>query len=709
MNRPLATRVLENLNKYHPVVKHLGEKHPEFSRTTNLVRLAVHGLAKYYGLFILDQHGKLINAARIEDDYSRNVTLIGRELRTWARNPNLTLKGRMGLDQLYLILERCLRDALELYAEAERELIREGVKIYMSASDGYGEYERAKAALWKFQNEFHLHQIDHRRGSDRAIIYGQPGFAGLPAGFGNVEFSTPRWQVPDDDSIRILTRDEQTQLKIFVSRPEVQKLLPSDLRDPTIILPPSEEEEEDDDDVVIEGPSRAAPGSGSKRPFSHRKGILKNQLYGAKKQDRPKKTVRFGHKRSPPVRYVETRRAPLKSPPVVPSDSPRIIPPIRPPIIPSSPPPVIPSSQPTIIISPHSSSVPVSPRLFSTIKTIYDIPPSPVEAATKEASNSRENTPGFVAFVEKTTIPQTPTSIIFTNSSSSDSWPTVATPRHTTPSPFTDDASDSGTSSSSSETSRTTASSRTSGSDKSERRFLTRTEEDVRDEVALSIRAYLGLRHSDYGMALAIDPAGDPVEDEDGKLPLLDDDGQVVEERPYDEEAYTLHFKMSRWSRDRAARDATGTMLPHWAGVAKAKREERIQGLARLRAILQYAERKGKVPLSPSSVRASTGLRRGVFTPIGGPDLPTTPESPPRRRSRLGDAASSGPGPYREATLANLAQLRPRLDLTLAAFLFNEDALRLFGGLVGERPRPSDLGRMDKVLRELVRDFLQSV
>lgn len=701
------------MNKYHPVVGDLGRKHPEFSRTINLVRLAVNGLAKYYGLFILDQHGKLINAARVEDDYSRNVTSIGRELRTWAKNPNLTLKGKMGLDQLYLILERCLRDALELYTESERELIREGVKIYLSASDGYGEYERAEAALWKFQNEFHLHQIDPRRGSDRAIIYGQPGFSGLPAGFGNVEFSTPRWQVPDDDSIRILTKDEQTQLKKFISRPEVQKLLPDDLRNSNIILP-SSDEEEDDDDVIILGPSRAAPVSGSKSAFSHRKGILKNPLYGAKTQDRPKKTVHFGHKRSPPVRDVETRRAPLKSPPVVPSDSPRIIPPVRspviplspPPVIPSSPPPVIPSSPPTIIISPHSPSVPVSPRLFS---TICDIPPSPVKAATKEASNPRENTPGFVAFVEKTTIPQTPTSIIFTNSSSSDSWPTVATPRNTAPSPFEDDASDSGTSSSSSETSRTTASSRTSGSDKSERRFLTRTEEVVRDEVAQSIRAYLGRRHSDYGVALAVDPAGDPAEDEGEELPLLDDDGQVVEERPYDEEAYTFHFKMSLWSRDRAARDAAGTMLPHWAGVAKAKRKERIQGLARLRTILSYAEREGKVPLSPSSIRASTGLRRGIFTPIGGPDLPTPPASPPpRRRSRLGDAARSGPGPYREATLANLAQLRPRVDLTLAAFRFNEDALRLFGGLVGERPRPSDLGRMDKVLRELVSDFFQS-
>ncbi|KAK7704686.1 hypothetical protein SLS64_008450 [Diaporthe eres] len=495
MNKPVATRVLQNLHKYDPVVKLLGEKHPEFSRTVNLVKLAIQGLAKYYGLFILDQHGKLIFAARLEDDYSRNVTLIGRELKTWARNPDLTLKGKIGLTRLYSVLERCLRDALELYNESEMELLRNNINIYMSTSDAYGEYERAKAALWKFQHDFHLHQIDPHRGSDRAIIYNQPGFAGPPVGFvNNFEFTRPDWKEPGEDCIKVLTEEEQTQLKSFISRPEVQKLLPSDLRNPN-----------------------------------------------------------------------------------------------------------------------------------------------------------------------------------------------------------------------------------------SEKRPRARTPVEVRRKVALAVRAFLGRRHNEYSLALAVDPDTEFAEDEDEDEDNTEDgsmdgtmkgsmdssmndfvdgsvDGSVdcpvdvdspkdnIKDLPYDDEARAAHLQLTHTARQNTAHDVGGTALLHWAGATKAKREERIEGHRRLRAILKWAEREGHVPLSPTSIRATTGLRRGIFTPLDTPDLP-----PPRRRSRR----RVDPEAYCDAALENLKNLRPLLDLTLLAFLFNQDALRLFGGLVGEHPLPSDLGRMDKVLREL--------
>lgn len=699
MNRPVATRVLENLNKYRPVVNDLQWNHPEFKGTIFLVGLALNGLAKYYGLFILDQPGKLINTARIEDDYSRNVTLIGREIKTWAKNPNLTLKGKMVLDQLYLVLERCLRDALELYTASERELISEGVKIYMSASDGYGEYERAKASLWKFQNEFHLHQIDHRRGSDRAIIYTQPGFSGPPAGFGNVDFTTQRWQEPDDDSIGILTQDEQTQLKNFISRPEIQKLLPSELRNPNIPLPPSEED--DDDDTGAPGPSNIIYVRGPKRPFQHKKGILKDHLYGAVR-DTPRKTVRFGKydgtplswdsvhdRRSPPLSYDDTTDTPPESPPSVPPS----VPPIPPPIIPSSPPPIVPVHSPPRVI----------PLSFGNIIVSIDTPPSPAVAATKEASNPRENPPGFVAVVEGPTAPNTPISINSTSSTSSTSsslLPSVGSPRFTPPSSFTDNVAESLTSSSSSETTE---------SEKRESSLLARTEKEVQGEVALSIRAYLGRRHGEYGMALPADPDECKDVDEDKDIPPWDDDvppwEDAWEDKPHDDEACAAHRQLGGWSARRMERDVARTMLPHWAGVAKAKREERQEGHTRLRAILKWAEREGRVPLSPSSIRASTRLRRSIFTPLRQPDLPPPP---PVMRVRRGSAATA-PGAYREEALANLEKLRPRLELTLLAFLFNEDALRLFGGLVGEQPRPSDLGRMDKVLRELVSSLFWSV
>ncbi|KAG6366549.1 hypothetical protein INS49_000727 [Diaporthe citri] len=524
---PVATRVFENLKKYVPVVKLLGEKHQEFSRTIDLVKLAVNGLANYYGLFIFDQHQKLINAVRLEDDYSRNVTLIGRDLKTWARNPDLTLRGKIGLTRLYSVLERCLRDALELYAESERELIREDIKVHMSQNDAY-EGQTARSYI--------------------ANLVLQPH----PAGFDNFRFTRHDWREPDEDSIRVLTGEEQTQLKNFISRPDVQRLLPSNLRNPNIDLPPVEDDNSGD-------------------------------------RDNPGPSKKIGPLTRPKSKYLKRKKGILKDP-----NEPR------------------------------------------------DRPKKNPNAAPDFSPDS------------------------------------------------------SGTPSNSSDDEHTSASSTSSRSDKSEGRPLARTPVKVDREVAVSVRAYLGRRHDEYGLALAADPDTDFVEDEDVTEAGDEDDnteaGDDAEDVPHDDEACAAHLQLSHTARQNTAHDVSGTALLHWAGVAKAKREERIEGHTRLRAILKWAEREGKVPLSPSSIRATTGLRRGIFTPLGLPDLP-----PPRRRSRR----PFDPEAYRDAALENLEHLRPRRELTLLAFLYNEDALRLFGGLVGEQPLPSDLGRMDKVLREL--------
>lgn len=779
MNRPLATRVLENLRKYDPIVKRLRQKHPEFSRTIDLVRLAVEGLAKYYGLFILDQHGKLINAARIEDDYSRNVTLIGRDLRTWAKNPDLTLKGKMGLDQLYLVLGRCLRDALELYTESERELIREGVKIYMSASDGFGEYERAKASLWKFQNEFHLHQIDPKRGNDRAIVYGQPGYSGPPAGFGNAGFSTPDWQEPSDDCIQKLTADEQIQLKVFINRPEVQKLLPDNLRNPNIALPPSEDDNDNGDTPVFT--KKIAPLRRPKPQYLQRKGILKNPVVEAPR-DSPKKRVRFGPYREPPLPpnrvqddssqvtyldWTEWRSHPRQLSPS-PPDNPR-----RPADSPQGPVeaaakrasrentdnPNAPSS--TTSSSSSSSSLPKPPVVRVTPNT-----PSPTTSSSSSSSSPKlppskpppvvenTNTPSpttsssssskqSVVFVEDTKAVDTPNSIIpsISSTTSSSGSVVILTPSSTTPTI----GSTSSTSSSSKQSvviveekkaadtqnsipSSTTSSSSShrsvgtlsppvqpvpedrdewaisstsseDGSDTEQPRpppVPKKTDEKLKSDVALSVRAYLGRTHAEYSKALAADPAA-TEEDEDDTA--SDDTATEIEDVPYDDAAYTAHHRRGRRAERRAERDVKRTALLHWAGVRRAKRAERVAGHDRLRAIMRWAEREGRVPLSPSSIRASTRLRRGIFSPLGLPDIPPPFESGGR------DVSPVSPGRYGEAALEDLEQLRPRLDVTFLAFLFNEDALRLYGGLVGEQPRPSELARMDKILRELVSGF----
>lgn len=748
MNRPVATRVLENLNKYNPVVQLLGEKHQEFSGTIDLVKLAVNGLAKYYGLFILDQHAKLIKAARIEDDYSRNVTLIGRDVKTWLRNPDVTLRGKIGLTRLYGLLERCLRDALELYTESERELIREDVKVYMSVSDAHGEYERAQAALWRFQHDFHLHQIDLQRGSDRAIIYNQSPFAAPPVGFNNPGFSRPVWQEPDEERLRVLTAEEQSQLRSFLSRPDVQRLLPSDLRNPNINLPPVEDD--DSDESVAPGPSKIGPLVIPKPGYYVKKmnGILKDPASEAPR-DKSKKTVRFGPYVEPPLPSYDVHDDSLLSTHSI--DLPEII--IQAPSTPSR------HSSPT---SSDSPTPPLTP------------PPTPADRVTKKASVSND--------VEETKTFAPPSSSDSSSSSSSSSLPSVSL------SPTA--SSESATLSNSSEDGHTAESSTTTGSDKSEEIPRARTPGNIRREVAMSVRAYLGRRHDEYGLALAVDPdtdfgedqtegedrdqdhdqnfrqdedqdeerdrdqeqdqdqgededeydteylssssdedlsyddedmpqAADNLPHDNGDLPY--DDGYLPqdaenppqdaenlphmdEDLPYDDEAWAAHYQLSHEVHQKTAHDVTGTALLHWAGVTKAKREERVAGHTRLRRILKWAERNGKVPLSPSSIRASTGLRRGIFTPLGHPDLPQPPRTRRERRRR-----AAGPEAYRDAVLADLEDLPPRTDLTLLAFLANQDALRLFGGLVGERPFPRDLAWMDKVLRELVSDLLCSV
>lgn len=735
MNRPVETRVLENLSKYVPIVNELGQQHPEFSRTIELVKLAVNGLSKYYGLFTFDQHRKLIIAARLEDDYSRNVTLIGREVKTWAGNPDLTLAGKKAINRLYLVLERCLRDALELYTEAERELWRQGGQIRMSAGDAFGEYERAKAALWKFQYDFHLHQIDAGRGTDRAIIYDQSGFSGPPApGFVEGGFAPPDWQKSDDDRVRILTHEEQVQLKSLLDRPEVQRLLFSDQRNPTVIV--ISDDEDDNDDNGRSEPSvpirRIHPLLRPRNVTPQRNGILKTPRVEAS-PDRPKKSVRFGPYRSPPLpTYTDDDGSSRNS-----SMDRRDPPPQRTPIVPSyTPPPQRPSPPPIVAVT--------SPTDESS-ESGWTSPPTSTEPVIEEAADPQGDQLGFLGPKNPRNKRDTSSSAVSSSSSSSSSssapadtratrgdllisihtysspssspsLPSVGEPSPTAPAPPPKDGGgDSSATISPSDEGSSTPPGDRSPPRRSEERPPARTAEELRrEEVALNARAYLGLRHDEYSLGLPSDFGAaisalvkDEIEDEneDGTSGR---DAAAAEDVPYDHGSYAAHDQLGRVAGASTARDVKATALLHWAGVTRAKRQERLDGRRRLSEILGWAERAGKVPLSPASVREGTGLRRGIFVPLGPPDLPP-PWSP---RGAMRGSSGGGrhraavedfdPGEYAEAALAGVEQVRPRLDLTLSAFLFNEDALRLFGGLVGEKPRPSDLARMDKILRELV-------
>ncbi|KAI3400572.1 hypothetical protein diail_2774 [Diaporthe ilicicola] len=202
----------------------------------------------------------------------------------------------------------------------------------------------------------------------------------------------------------------------------------------------------------------------------------------------------------------------------------------------------------------------------------------------------------------------------------------------------------------------------------SEEAFRERAAAEVTREVVLSIQAYLGHRHDDISAHLAASPDPRPVKNK-----------------------HAGHQAISQLAHLNSSRSVKRTSVLHWAGVCKAKQRERTaQRRNSLTALLQEPKNQqwgqaSNMPPPVDSMGMGMGMRPGLFAPL----------SPPGQHSNQDLRA------YREATLANLARLQPRLDLTLEAFAFNMDALRLYGGLVGDEPRERDLARMDRLLREL--------
>lgn len=685
MKRPLEIRVREGLDKYTPIIASLESEFQEFKDVIDSVKVAVHGLAKYHWWYTSDEFRKVIQAFLIEDDYSRNVTLIEQRIQTYASHPDLTLRQKIFLDRLDFVLSRCLHDALEVFEESENELTLAGIKIYMSASDGYAEFERANAALWEFQRKFHERQLDASRGfDDRAIIY-------PTTGFNNNAFSAPGWKTRGNDD-KILTDEEQMQLKQMLDDANILRdQINNNAKYPEDSQPPVRGNNSGDGNITT--PATTPPREPTKKPLPPILKPLGGSIgFGTPDQGRPKKVVHWPDSNtlplpSPGVRVrvrdccggwavkagddKDSKTLPklpeifAPRPPVSGSDNP----PDHPPPTPTPTPPFVPPSSP-LSLSSSDSETPTSTPSSVPVETTKPTVPDPSEDSAVGDDTVDDH---------KTSDDESsPTSVA---SSSSSSLPSVGSSSPTKPSSVTDDGDKNIPSSNSSEDDIETETGELPGGEPSTDTTLVDKAVEVRREVALSIRAYLGRRYNEYNMVLSAlstkKHAKSAVERED-----------------------SLHHSNPSLTRTvrqrnlRAAHDVKDNVLFHWAGVTTAKRQERIDGYTRLRAVLKWAEKNGKVPLSPSSIRASTGLRRSLFEPLG------TPELLPSRKRKL-----PGPAAYREATLASLAEMQPRLDLTLLAFLFNQDALRLFGGLVGEQPQPKDLARMDKLLRELVSGF----
>lgn len=588
MNRPITTKTYEDIQKYNLVLGTLERKFPRCREHIDSVKLLVRGLAAHRWLFGLQQYETVLNFIRVEHDYSRLVTLIGRELKASIRHPGITITEKSCLRQLYLISGRCLKRAFEFFIEAEEALVWMGKKIYVGGDEAFNEYERASGSLWKFQHEFHMQQLDIRNGSARAIIFASPTSSGSPVSLNSSEISVPDWKEPEEDKIQVLTEAEQNECRTLSKNLSALSVLPNILKDRNSSLSSLGDEDED-----------------NLKPSTAKSMIVNHMLY------RPSGNLK------------QRRRGVLKTE----------------------------SNRP--------------PRNDPSRRVTFDLPES-FEDASSPSTGDLKVFPSNAYLGTKD--PSSSSSSHQPSPSSSSSLPSISSISPLLPSPATkkkpDDSGNSGPS---------------NGNDgmpeisprsfDSEQAFLERAAAEISREVVLSTRAYLGHRHNEDCVELAAEPGTGP-----GK------------------EKHAMHQLASRAAHEWSSQSVKWTALLHWASVSRARRRERIAGRARVRALVRRASSMGGQPLPPGCAN----IRPGLFAPLGPPDL----------AAQQHDAWDGvDPDEYREATLANLARLRTRLDLTLLAFSFNQDALRLYGGLVGEKPRARDLARMDGVLRELVSGF----
>lgn len=674
--RPIALRVRATINKCVPIIESLQPRFQEFADVSGLVRLALQGLSRYHFWFTSDENRRLIHFMRLEDDYSRNITLIGRLIRKYAASPELALRQKKFLNRMDYVLGWCLRDALELYEESERELIREGVKIYMSERDGYGEHERLNASLWDFQQRFHWRQLDSSRGSNKAIIYPPTGFD-----TGGTSFQ-PRNFVVNNQKCGVLSMEEQVTLKQLLktlSQPDtLRDLFKSDPKSP-----------DDINGYKYIPPPVPPPKAPPKAPKTEIPGILKR---GARE-----KGIKTVH-------WPDSQKLDLPSPVV--SDSP---PPSddteedkKPPKVPDT----IPQREPDAGAKRRKDRPPST--YFATVESESpssssddETPSSKPPMAQVDGANSMSPEPSKDEEAPETDKrgPKSPRDQgIWTSPtpSRSSSLSSGVSSNTTEASSDTEDDDDEEDEEEDDKDEAPPGHGKNSASvphfigkspkylHRASRTAAAREPAEIRKQVAHRVRAYLGSSHPEYSTALSaplIDQPRGMRDTEDSLSPL----------------GASLEPTLRRRDID-AVFDVKTTALLHWAGVTSAKQQEREDGRARLRAFLKFAEKEGKVPLSPSSIRASTGLRRGLFEELGPPDLPR----PLKGRKKETERGRLDPHNYRETTLADLEDMQPRLDMSWAAFLFNQDALRLFGGLVGEHPQPRDLKRMNKLLRELV-------
>lgn len=679
--RPIKLRVSGTVSKSTLILEEVAPGFQEFAHVIGQVQLALRGLTRYLWHFTSDEHEKLIRAMRINDDFSKNVTEIGQEVKKHAAGEDLTLKQKKVLDQIYYILKRCLQDALELFEESERELILQGVKIHMSDSDGYGEHERLNASLWPFQREFHRRQLDTSRGSNKAILY-------LPSGFDNNGSSSQGSNLAKDKNSGIMTEQDQENFQKFLkalNQPHIQDLLngkgnnsdgSNGYKHIPAPVPPLK--------VPPKAPQNEVPGILKKGTLGE-KGIktvhwpdsdsIELPSPGAS-DDAPPPHAGDTEKDSQPTRVPDT--VPPRQPVAVPQDQT------------SRPPPTLFGGK---TFSPPSSPISIS-------SSDSETPPSTPPPAQTDGADSSEDTnvPGAAEREPDTpsdhSLPTSPTP------SSSSTLPSgSSTPAIEEFSDTEDEDADKDVQEASMWGVPRYIKKRLNDIFRRGPRETAKDPAATRKQVALAIRAYLGPRHDEYSTALSVLTTRKYA--------------SLKRKREWQRERLGIEEPLSTQERPlepvisqrnvHAVFDVKTTALLHWAGVRRARRQERTDGRRRLRAFLKWAEKEGKIPLSPSSIRASTGLRRGLFEPL---DLPEPPQPPPKKRRKKEEEeeehSSKSPDAYREAALADLADLQPRLDISWVGFLFNRDALRLFGGLVGEQPLPKDLRRMDRLLRELV-------
>lgn len=144
---------------------------PELQATIEQVVRLVNVVDEYVQYYHGKWYQQLCRLMIFEHDISKSVIILSKHLLEIHMSPSASPETRLCMETMIAICRGCLRSALELYEDSEREAAAVGLAI-MPADKKYAsrELKKAQASVWDFQYRFHLGQARrYNPESDEAV------------------------------------------------------------------------------------------------------------------------------------------------------------------------------------------------------------------------------------------------------------------------------------------------------------------------------------------------------------------------------------------------------------------------------------------------------------------------------------------------------------------------------------------------------------